>query len=178
MHDVSPGSPCTGHLAQGDVIVKVDQTDTAHLSRDELVQLLVSRQGKRRVLIIRAAPLRERAAEGAPTSPASPAAAAPAPAPKAAASKKPEPGPERTITAPPGPLGLNLNNGRDGVARVHSLSERSPLAGQIQENDVIVKVGSVNTSKFSKDKLTAAKGPIASKAAEERVLVVRNMPEA
>ena len=97
---------------------------------------------------------------------------------KAAASKKPEPGPERTITAPPGPLGLNLNNGRDGVARVHSLSERSPLAGQIQENDVIVKVGSVNTSKFSKDKLTAAKGPIASKAAEERVLVVRNMPEA
>ena len=38
MHDVSPGSPCTGHLAQGDVIVKVDQTDTAHLSRDELVQ--------------------------------------------------------------------------------------------------------------------------------------------
>ncbi len=178
VHDVSPGSPCTGHLAQGDVIVKVDQTDTAHLSRDELVQLLVSRQGKRRVLIIRAAPLRERAAEGAPTSPASPAAAAPAPAPKAAASKKPEPGPERTITAPPGPLGLNLNNGRDGVARVHSLSERSPLAGQIQENDVIVKVGSVNTSKFSKDKLTAAKGPIASKAAEERVLVVRNMPEA
>ena len=87
-------------------------------------------------------------------------------------------GEQRTLTAPPGPLGLNLNNGRDGVARVHSLSERSPLAGQIQENDVIVKVGSVNTSKFSKDKLTAAKGPIASKAAEERVLVVRNMPEA
>ena len=36
----------------------------------------------------------------------------------------------------------------------------------------------VNTAKLSKDKLTAPKGPIASKAGEERVLVVRNMPEA